>query len=495
MVLFLKYIFLFGYFQFLFSVCITKDFKRIAHSFEVCNDRIITHLHSLSSSKKHTRSNVIDFMKPYVHMAFFFNDLDPYFVLSTPLHLAEGYIENALHAIFNYTIGIWALDIVLDASYDGSYTAVLKNILQFAKHYQDNFNNDPSLPRLCEKDICELISIPTRIRLIHAPSPLWECKADNLVFSSYINSNADFYISVQADQVVLTKGWNLDLAIPVLVWPDDVLSVSARCAHNLRTDKDHPTWNEAGFRCNTTKNFLIDSDYRNGDTCCEYPQRKPFHLQFHIRDSSNRGPLLFHGPKLRELNFMDEINFLLSNDDHDLHARAFAAKGYLTGYYPVMWRQSEKKDVMKLKGIHHDIDNSIYRYLRDWEVVMSNSTFDANKYERHKEKVLQAFISHRDGGLLHYGFRGIKPTIARNTSMDDTSYLDSHFPMTFRNKNRNSNSSNSSRDRRDTGVVVGKIHGHRAMPLRDATRYIMNADVINQKFHDLCYRYKSIICH
>jgi GT2 family glycosyltransferase len=57
-------------------------------------------------------------------------------------------------------------------------------------------------------------------------------------------------------------------------------------------------------------------------------------LTFEIRETSNRGSLMFRGDMMRSLGFFDERNFLNGNDDHDIHARAIY-RGWYTGYYRV----------------------------------------------------------------------------------------------------------------------------------------------------------------
>ena len=41
-----------------------------------------------------------------------------------------------------------------------------------------------------------------------------------------------------------------------------------------------------------------------------------------IRQTSNRGPLLVVAAKVKQLGYLDELNYMLANDDHDLHCRA-----------------------------------------------------------------------------------------------------------------------------------------------------------------------------
>jgi len=52
-----------------------------------------------------------------------------------------------------------------------------------------------------------------------------------------------------------------------------------------------------------------------------------------IRQTSNRGPLPLVYSKAKQLGYLDELNCMLTNDDHvDFHCRAFLGKGWVTGH-------------------------------------------------------------------------------------------------------------------------------------------------------------------
>jgi len=56
---------------------------------------------------------------------------------------------------------------------------------------------------------------------------------------------------------------------------------------------------------------------------------------YYIGETCNRGPLLFDKEKLKTLKYLDEVNFFLENDEHDLFARAYVEHGWLCGYVPI----------------------------------------------------------------------------------------------------------------------------------------------------------------
>jgi hypothetical protein len=77
-------------------------------------------------------------------------------------------------------------------------------------------------------------------------------------------------------------------------------------------------------------------------------------------ETVNRGPLLFDSQKLRDMGYLDEQNFVLGNDDHDLMARAWTEKQWRCGYMPVevympMERGTMRKEMKKSDSMVLDI--------------------------------------------------------------------------------------------------------------------------------------------
>jgi hypothetical protein len=406
------------------ALCITKMSKdiniKLPISINSCNEELSNKMHNLTRHVYHSRLDIEEFIQPFVETSIIFNGARPKFVISLPVHNAAGHIRSTLEALFSRTTSIWALDIVLDDCIDESRDIVYSVLSQLIS---STVTADSTCQTLCQGQISNGHSnaystyrFLTRIRVIIAQSPLWECRSDNVVFASAVNANAEFYVSLQADQVVQETGWNEMLSIPLYLFPD-VISVSGKCAHNLRNDIDHDTWNEAGHRCNST---WATSDRLSIDPNTGH--RTKHYLAFHIRDSSNRGPLIFRGYMMREMGFFDEQNFLLSNDDHDVHSRAYAAHRWLTGYYPIEYTHIQKLSPSDV-----------------------NSTKDTNNIT-HRElinnKIFNSFVEHRDGGFMRFNFRGIKP------------------------KKRNKD-------------IVGTTSYQRFMPLRDMDRYISDDSIVH----------------
>jgi hypothetical protein len=56
---------------------------------------------------------------------------------------------------------------------------------------------------------------------------------------------------------------------------------------------------------------------------------------FYVYDTGNRGPLLLHAARTRLLGYLDEENYWLGDDDHDLNFRAYALNRWVAGFQPI----------------------------------------------------------------------------------------------------------------------------------------------------------------
>lgn len=230
------------------------------------------------------------------------SDYKPYFSIGLAIHNQSGNIENILRGIYANTIGLWELIIIFDACTDGT-EEIVSNLFG-TKDFQG---------------YSDLLGITA----IHQPTPIFETSCDNLAATI---ARGKYYINVQADCQLKTFGWNWLLSKPCIAWPD-VFAVSGRATHDLFAPQSGV--GKLGFDgCEPLKgNLDVDT--------------------FYSYESCIRTPLLFDLEKLREMGYMDEQNFCMDGDDHDLMARA-ALKGYRCGYVPIeyhspiMWGSTRK---------------------------------------------------------------------------------------------------------------------------------------------------------
>jgi glycosyltransferase involved in cell wall biosynthesis len=212
----------------------------------------------------------------------------PEYSIVMPIYNQEAIIQTNLSAIVNHTEGIYEMILILDSCSDNTERAVMEWVGQ-----------QTSLPANC-----------CRIAVIQSFTPLFECAADNLGFAV---ARAPYLLEIQADMEMTERGYNVLLKRPFEV-RNDIIGVSGRCCHGL-----------------------YGGDYiGRGGMDIEAPYDSSLsNRMFYVYETCNRGPLMLHHAKLRELGYLDEQNFYLDNSDHDLFARAWALRKWICGYVPI----------------------------------------------------------------------------------------------------------------------------------------------------------------
>jgi len=156
------------------------------------------------------------------------------------------------------------------------------------------------------------------VRYIVQPpgNSVYETSGNNVAMRA---ATGRFLILMQDDMYLTEPGWNSRLAAAVREH-DDVVSVSAMCAHTLHPlgqDKVGPCGAPAGYQ-----RRMARAPPGARDT-------------FVVRPTSNRGPLLLDAAKAHTLGYLDEYNYRIMNDDHDFHCRAALERGWVTGHLAV----------------------------------------------------------------------------------------------------------------------------------------------------------------
>jgi glycosyltransferase involved in cell wall biosynthesis len=221
----------------------------------------------------------------------FFNETggeSPEYSIVMPIYNQEAIIQTNLSAIVKHTRGIYEMILILDSCSDNTERGVMQWV-----------NAQTPLPVNC-----------CRIVVIQSLSPLFECAADNVGFAV---ARAPYLLEIQADMEMTEPGYNVLLKRPFEV-RDDVLGVSGRCCHGFY---------EGGY-------------IGRGGMDIEAPYDPSLSNRiFYVYETCNRGPLMLHHAKLRDLGYLDEQNFYLDNSDHDLFARGWALRKWICGYVPI----------------------------------------------------------------------------------------------------------------------------------------------------------------
>jgi hypothetical protein len=210
----------------------------------------------------------------------------PFFSIIVPVYNQERIIINNLNSIIeNTTDKRFELIIIIDACSDATEARIREWSTQS--------------------------SLLVRLLVLKSTAPLFETSADNLGF---YHSRGEYFLEIQADMCITEHGYNMKLLQPFLMDPT-ILGISGRCCHSFSQKVGYGKLGSTVLR--TKAELGLD------DTC------------YYICNTCNRGPLLLNGAKLKELGYLDEVNYFLDDSEHDLFARAYLQKGWICGYVPV----------------------------------------------------------------------------------------------------------------------------------------------------------------
>jgi glycosyltransferase involved in cell wall biosynthesis len=249
-----------------------------------------------------------------------------------PAHAVVVSVHNAAHvlrrnllALFEHTTGAWELIIVVDACSDGSLEearAALRDALSSGEG-----GNGTVI----------LAGVLTRARLVVQPSGVWETSSDNLGLR-LAHPAAGVLLLVQADIRVAERGWNARLSLPTRLW-SDVWAVSGRNAHNAATGR----YETSGAAFNATQFHSMDEPVAGAELAAAG-------RVFYIRDALNRGPVALRADALRALGFLNERDFHLGRDEHELMLRAYIQSGLKCGKYLVGFAMPARDGASRQKG-------------------------------------------------------------------------------------------------------------------------------------------------
>jgi hypothetical protein len=205
-----------------------------------------------------------------------------------PIHNQGSIIYDVLMKMFIHTQGLYDLFLILDGCTDTSRTEALRALT----------THRPA--GLCQ------------VTVVSLASGIFETSCDNLGF---VNARAPYIIEIQADMQIQTTGYNVLLTVPLVVCPD-LIAVSGRSCHTFRPP-------------------YIGMGKLGGNT--EVPHSLPFdqYNQIFLSQTVNRGPLALRREMVEALGYLNEQQFVLEDDEHDLFYRAWTQKGWRTAFYPV----------------------------------------------------------------------------------------------------------------------------------------------------------------
>lgn len=276
----------------------------------------------LESALKHNRSHLNNSDECFLLKEYIYNKLEIIeYSIIVPVYNQENIIYKNIESILKYTGGSFELIIILDFCYDDTENILIKFFNNY-NHANNNLYN---------------------VRIFKQPNtPIFEASCDNIGF---IMSNGIYCLEIQADMEMTQQNYNIHLSKPFKKY-NNVLAVSGRCAHNL-FDRPGGIGKIGTLIEKSVSELNIDKN------------------KFYTYETCNRGPLLFDRQKLKQLNYLDELNHHLHDDDHDIMIRGYLKYGYICGYVPIdfnspLFNGSTRKNIIN----HNEIINKKYNKLR-----------------------------------------------------------------------------------------------------------------------------------
>jgi Glycosyl transferase family 2 len=219
-----------------------------------------------------------------------------------PIYNQAGHITNVLESIVYNTVSTWEIILILDACTDETE----KVVVDFFFSEPISGSSSSSQARLSATQL-------KMVTIIATATPGFEATSDNIGF---LVAQGRYIVEIQADQIMMTYGYNHQLSIPVKLYPNEIFAVSGRSVHS-QVDYSQ-CWGKCGE--------LVEKPL-----CLNYENQ----IKVHISQTCNRGPLLFDRSRLAKLGYLDELHYILGYDDHDLMARAWDLEKLRCAYFPI----------------------------------------------------------------------------------------------------------------------------------------------------------------
>jgi len=241
---------------------------------------------------------------------------------------------------------------------------ILKKIHRNAMHNFDMIlindgSNDETLKNLT--NFCNSLKSKkiNNIKIINNKTPIFETACDNQGFRL---ANTEYIIEIQSDIYIEEKDFDNKMICALNQF--NLGAVSGRHVHNFSIlEKASEKWRKYPFKYIKWDILKIglQSYGRIGRRIFSRPKKKSSNC--FIGETAARGPWLVRKSELQTLNYLDEINFFLGNDDHDYHRRIFESFNKLVGYTPldIYSREQDGSTRKKRAGIN----KKIYDHLKE----------------------------------------------------------------------------------------------------------------------------------
>lgn len=204
-----------------------------------------------------------------------------------PIYNKSNLLEEQLRFLINNLSDKTEIIIIDDASLDDSVdkaASILKN--NYKGYYTILVNNEP----------------------------IYETACDNLGF--YLSSG-DYVCEVQSD--ILINESNFDTKMLLAMEEFGLSSISGRCGHvwSMLYPQPNKTFFQILYDRVIYKYFY--KKYYVGKAGAKGFSKSTFDKGVYLVNTNNRGPWMINRNLLKNLGYLDQVNFFLGDDDHDLN--------------------------------------------------------------------------------------------------------------------------------------------------------------------------------
>ncbi len=256
-----------------------------------------------------------------------------FYTVVMPVFNHEKIIETTLNGLFFNSKNFFSLIIILDASEDDSLNKIKKFI--------ENFN--------CIK-LCSVTYIINE-------TPIFETACDNQGFRL---AETEYILELQADIIINDFGFDDRMIFALEKYR--LATISGRHVHYFSV-LDRLSWLKYPI-------FTLSGTFFNKPILFGKYGDRIFQRGVHdkniivvIGETVARGPWMLRKKDLIDLNYLDEDNFFLGNDDHDFHRRMYLIKKMTCGYVPMDIYSPESFGSTRQE--RHGINKEIYNWLSE----------------------------------------------------------------------------------------------------------------------------------
>lgn len=239
----------------------------------------------------------------------------PSYTVVMPVFNQELIISSVLRCLLNSASLPFDLYIINDASSDQSLLKI--------REFIGNIITSPKLTKV------------RTIKIFDNVAPLFETACDNIGFRE---ANTEYIFELQADIKIYHYGF--DWMMIAALEKYNFGTISGRMVHSFdllpATDWKNYPLDKLLMKIGivSTHEGLIGRNTFTPDSGGEgWIRNKPDYC--YAGETCARGPLLFRKKDLELLNYLDEKNFFLGNDDHDFNRRLYQLDGRVAGYLPI----------------------------------------------------------------------------------------------------------------------------------------------------------------